>query len=243
MTTTIVTGAASGMGLACARLLLSRGHSVAAVDLRAEALHAVLPAGDALACLAADVAEPAACARAVAAAADRFGGVDALAHFAGIHSPTPWHALGEAEWDRVLAVDLKGSFFMAQAAAKAMVPRRKGRIVLISSDSVHTGGVGQGAGGPAYIAAKSGVIGLTRTLARALAGDGVTVNAISPGLIRTPMLDGLPAALQEAAIGHIPAGAFGEPVDVAAVAAFLISDEARYITGEVVEVNGGLCFA
>jgi 3-oxoacyl-[acyl-carrier protein] reductase len=243
MTTTIVTGAASGMGLACARLLLSRGHNVAAVDLRADALEAALPRADALARIVADVAAPGDCARAVAETAGRFGGVDALAHFAGIHSPTPWHALEEAEWDRVLAVDLKGSFFMAQAAARAMVAQRKGRIVLVSSDSVHTGGVGQGAGGPAYIAAKSGVIGLTRTLARALARDGVTVNAISPGLIRTPMLDGLPAALQQVALGHIPAGAFGEPVDVAAVAAFLISDEARYVTGEIVEVNGGLCFA
>ena len=243
MTIAIVTGAASGMGLACVELLLARGHSVAAVDVRGDALAAALPDRPSLLRVTADVAVPAECARAVAAATDRFGGLDALTHFAGIHSPTQWRALEAAEWDRVIAVNLKGSFFMAQSAAKAMEGRGRGRIVLVSSDSVHTGGVGEGAGGPAYIAAKAGVIGLTRNLARALAKAGITVNAISPGLIRTPMLDGLPEPLQRAAIGHIPAGAFGEPSDVAAVAAFLISDEARYVTGEIVEVNGGLCFA
>ncbi|MBM3488036.1 MAG: SDR family oxidoreductase [Alphaproteobacteria bacterium] len=243
MTAVLVTGAASGMGLATAKLLRGQGHKVAALDIEGNALHAALPAGPTLLPVVADIADPDACARAVETVTGRFGGLAALVHFAGVHSAATWDTLTPAEWDRTHAVNLKGSFFLAQAAARPMVAARLGRIVLIGSDSVLTGGIGQGAGGPAYISAKAGIIGLTRSLARALAPHGVTVNAISPGLIRTPMLDGFPAEAQAAALAHIPAARFGTPEDVGNVAAFLISDAAAYVTGEIVEVNGGLRFA
>jgi NAD(P)-dependent dehydrogenase (short-subunit alcohol dehydrogenase family) len=183
--TAIVTGAASGIGLACVRRLATQGAQVVAVDRDAEVLARAL--GDAPACvhrLAIDVADRAACVAGVDQAMAQLGHLDALMHFAGIWAGTQWLDSAEAEWDRIIAVNLKGSFHMAQAAATHMARRRQGSIVLTASDSVNVGGVG---GGTAYVSSKGGVIGLCRSLARNIGGQGIRVNAINPGVVDTPM--------------------------------------------------------
>ena len=236
----LVTGAASGIGLTCAKSLLDGGICVAAVDIQGDRLKTALPESNPnLHVVVADLSNPKACQGAVDETIDRFGRIDALIHFGAMHSKTPWDSLTSEEWDQVIAVNLKGTFFMAQAVARQMVERKRGRIVLIASDSARMGGV---AGGPAYVASKGGVIGLTRTLAQALGPRGVTVNAINPGLVETSMTAAWPEELKQEAVRRTPLGRLGRPDDIADVAQFLISDGARYICGEVIEVNGGSYF-
>jgi 3-oxoacyl-[acyl-carrier protein] reductase len=238
--TAIVTGAASGVGRACTRMLLDQSCRVAAMDLRAEAISAEFPGVDSrLQPIAVDISDPAQCARAVGEAIGFLGHVDAFLHFAAIWAGTPWDKAEPAEWDRVLGVNVKGTFFLLQAVASHMVERGRGAIVLTASDSVHMGGV---ASGPAYVASKGAVIGLTHSFAKALGPRGVRVNAISPGVIETPMTAAWPRAVKQAAIAQTPLGRLAEPDDVASVGCFLASEQSRFITGEIVEVNGGFYF-
>ena len=160
-------------------------------------------------------------------------------HFAGIWAGTQWQASQEPEWDNILAVNLKGSFFMAHAAASHMGPRRRGSIVLTASDLVNVGGVG---GGTAYVSSKGGVIGLCRSLARNMGSLGIRVNAINPGVVDTPMTASWSAELKAETIRRTPLGRIAQPDDIADVALFLASDAARFVTGEVIEVNGGFYF-
>jgi 3-oxoacyl-[acyl-carrier protein] reductase len=239
-TTAIVTGAASGVGRECTRMLLEKGWRVAAMDLRAEAITNAFPkAGDALMPMAVDIGDTAQCADGVAKAIKALGGVDALLHFAAIWVGTTWDRSEPAEWDRVMTVNIKGTFFLTQAMAHHMVERGRGAIVLTASDSVNVGGV---AGGPAYVASKGAVVGLTHSLAKALGPKGVRVNALSPGVIDTPMSASWPQSLKDGAIKQTPLGRLATANDVAKVACFLASEEAGFVTGEIVEVNGGFYF-
>ncbi len=238
--TAIVTGAASGVGRECTHMLLNRGYRVAAMDLHAEAITAAFPeAGDALASIAVDIGDTAQCAAAIASAIKALGAIDAFLHFAAIWVGTTWDKSDPAEWDRVVAVNIKGSFFLTQAIAYHMVARGRGAIVLTASDSVNVGGV---AGGPAYVASKGAVVGLTHSLAKALGPKGVRVNALSPGVIDTPMSSSWPQSLKDGAVAATPLGRLARPDDVARVACFLASEEAGFVTGEIVEVNGGFYF-
>jgi 3-oxoacyl-[acyl-carrier protein] reductase len=238
--TAIVTGAAKGIGRACVLRCVAQGTRVVAIGRNMAALEQGLAdVRDRVSLLTADVSDRTACEAAVAKAAATLGHLDALIHFAGIWTGTQWQASLEAEWDDMLSVNLKGSFFMARAAATHMEARRLGSIVLAASDSVNVGGV---RGGTAYVSSKGGVIGLCRSLARNMGALGIRVNAVSPGVVETPMTAAWPAELKAETVRRTPLGRLAQPDDIADVAIFLASDAARFITGEVIEVNGGFYF-
>ena len=240
METAIVTGAASGVGKECTRLLLDRGCRVAAMDLRADAITAAFPdAGSKLVPIGVDIGDIKAGQQAVATAIGALGSIDAFLHFAAMWTGSLWHASEPDEWDRIYAVNVKGTFFLTQAIARHMAERGRGAIVLTTSDSVNVGGV---AGGPAYVASKGSIVGLTHSFAKALGPQGVRVNAVSPGVIDTPMTTSWPKAIKDGAVAQTPLGRLAKPDDVAAVACFLASEDARFVTGEIVEVNGGFYF-
>ena len=241
----IVTGAASGIGQACARDLAAEGHRVLALDLGADEIGAAHPgAGNALVPFACDVSNAEDCERAVDTAVQRFGRLDAMIHFAAIHSSAPWRDLGADEFNRVLAVNVTGSFLMSQAAAKPMIEQGGGSIVLTASGIVHVGGAGgDGRGGPAYASSKAAIVALTRSLARSLGADGIRVNAIAPGSTETAMTAGYTEQARADAGDRAVLGRMGRPEEIADAARFLISERASYITGEVMNVNGGASFA
>ncbi|MBW1739874.1 MAG: 3-oxoacyl-[acyl-carrier-protein] reductase [Deltaproteobacteria bacterium] len=164
------------------------------------------------------------------------GRVDVLVNNAGITIDGLLLRMKEADWDRVLAINLKGAFHCIQAVAKTMMKQRTGRIINMAS----VVGVMGNAGQANYVASKAGLIGLTKTAARELAPRGITVNAVAPGFIDTPMTAPLAEKVKEAMLAQIPLGRFGQPQDVAEVVAFLASDRASYITGQVIHVNGGM---
>lgn len=243
--TVLVTGAASGIGRACAKKLLDEGHDVVALDLKEEALAAALPEDfGRLVRFAGDVSRPECCTGAVGAAIARFGKLDAVTHWAAMHSHTFWTDLDAEEFNRVLATNVTGSFLVAQAAAVHMKTRGSGAIVLASSTSILSGSVGgkSGSGGPAYIASKAAIVGLVRTLANALGRNGIRVNAVAPGVIDTPMIGAYSPEHRAAQPGRVPLGRIGSPEEIADVGCFLISEGARYINGETVIVNGGANF-
>lgn len=240
----VVTGAASGIGAACVRVALEKGWSVCAVDLN-EPDSDGLSADDLTRFIAvkADVTDAAACEAAVQAAVNAFGGLDGLIHMAAVHSTQTWRELDAAEFQRTLGVNVTGSFLMAQACARAMEASGGGAIALASSGSMNVSGVGgHGRGGPAYVASKAAIVGLARALARSFAPINVRVNAVSPGATRTAMTadyseDALRKVGERTLLGRI-----GEAREIAAVACFLVSDEASYVIGDIVAVNGGGSF-
>ncbi len=241
--TVLVTGAASGIGLACARMLKESGANVVAFDIQGERMADELSGDDDLVLHAGDVSDPAACADVVAVALERFAALDALIHWGAAHSSARWDELGAEECNRVMAVNVTGSFLIAQAAARPMVERGQGAIVLTTSTSVLqgvTGGAGQG--GPAYVASKGAVIALTRSLARALGPHGVRVNAVSPGITETPMIGAYSDEQRAAMLRRFPLGRFAAPEEIAHAGLYLISDAASFMTGEVMHVNGGSNF-
>jgi 3-oxoacyl-[acyl-carrier protein] reductase len=164
------------------------------------------------------------------------GRVDVLINNAGITIDGLLVRMKEEDWDRVLAINLKGAFHCIQAVAKIMMKQRAGRIINMAS----VVGVMGNAGQANYVASKAGLIGLTKTAAKELAPRGITVNAVAPGFIDTPMTAGLPEKVKEAMLAQVPTGRFGQPEDVAETVAFLASEKASYITGQVVHVNGGM---
>lgn len=238
--TAIVTGAASGVGRACARMLLAENVRLALMDIQGDALKAEFSdTRDGVFTHVLDIGQPEACKAAVLSAIQQLGHIDAPLHFGAAWTGTPWDRLEPAEWDRIMAVNLKGTFFLCQAVGRHMVDRKRGSIVLTGSDSAKVGGV---AGGPAYVASKGGIIALTHVLATLFARHGIRVNAINPGVLDTPMTKSWPADIKQLIISRTPLGRLGQPDDIAGVACFLASDTASYMTGEVVEVNGGSYF-
>ena len=231
----IVTGAGRGIGEGIARKLAQEGAIVVCADVNESDATSVAstlsPAGIGLRL---DVSNAVQCDALVQDVHHRYGRLDILVNNAGINRDAMLHKMTDEQWHQVIAVDLTGVFFMTRAASRIMRPAGSGRIVNISSAS-WMGNVGQAN----YAAAKAGVVGLSRTAAKELARSQVTVNAICPGFIDTTMTRGIPDAIREQQVAKIPLGRAGQPADVAAVVAFLASDEAGYVTGEVINVGGG----
>jgi len=240
----LVTGAAGGIGEACVRHLLAQGAHVTAFDKSRDALLVKFGADADVACLAGDVLNLDDCTAAVGLAASRSGRVNGVIHCAAIHSSTFWKELRLDELQRVMAVNVGGAFLIAQAAAMQMMARGGGSILLTSSSNVITGGIGgeAGMGGPAYVASKSAIVGLVRSLARSLGPYGINVNGIMPGVTDTPMIAGYSPEHRAKQSLQSPLGRIAEPADIAEVSCFLVSKGARYMTGETVIVNGGANF-
>ncbi len=236
----LVTGGASGIGTAVALDLARHGADVAIVDiLGGEAARQVLGAIEAeevrgLA-LMGDVADRKRAHEVVGEVRDRLGGLHILATCAGINRDAVIWKMSAEEWNAVIDVDLGGTFHYCQAVTPIFREQRSGKIVTVSSINGLRGKVGQ----VNYAAAKAGVIGLTKALAKELARFRVNVNAVAPGFILTPMTASMPAEARDAAIAEIPLGQPGNPEDVAALVTFLCTDRARHITGEVIKVDGG----
>lgn len=231
----IVTGAGRGIGEGIARKLAQEGASVVCADVNLEDAQRVAEAcGENSSATELDVADPESCESVVSSVAERAGRLDILVNNAGINRDAMLHKMTDQQWNEVIAVDLNGVFFMTRAASRIMRAAGSGRIVNISSAS-WLGNIGQAN----YAAAKAGVVGLTKTAARELARYQVTANAICPGFIDTAMTRGLPDHIRQQQLDKIPLGRAGQPLDVAAVVAFLASDEAGYVTGEVINVGGG----
>jgi 3-oxoacyl-[acyl-carrier protein] reductase len=235
----IVTGAAQGMGLETAREFARRGAVAVLADINQEKLSAagesVRSVGKAT-CYALDVSKKDQWLDMVESIQQQYGSVDILVNNAAIFTIRPFEEIPEDEWDRVFAVNVKGVFFGCQAVAPIMRKQNAGRIINMASQAGKTGGLIIGAH---YSATKAAVICMTKSIAAALAPANVTVNAIAPGIIATDFLNGVPGI--EGFFSRIPMGRKpGEPIDVSNAICFLASDEARYITGEIMDVNGGL---
>jgi NAD(P)-dependent dehydrogenase (short-subunit alcohol dehydrogenase family) len=237
----LVTGAGSGMGAACARRLADDHTAVVLFDVRAGALEAVAEdvrrsRADAEVVIG-DVSAAEDVDAAVARARQRFGRLDVAVNAAGVASSTRFFDLTIDEWRRVLDVNLTGAFFVTQAAARPMRERGSGRIVHFSSTAGKTVST---LGGAHYTVSKHGVLGLVRAAAKELAPFGITVNAVCPGLIDTPMVRAFTDAEQRAAYADsFPIARLGAPEEVADLVAFLASPQASYITGAAVDINGG----
>ena len=238
--TAIVTGASRGIGRTICLKLAEAGANVAGIDIEQEMLKetASLVEGHGVKFLSlqANVVDPAQLQQAVDAAAEQFSSVDVMVNNAGITRDNLLVRMGEQDWDAVIAVNLKGTFNGIKAAARKMSRQRSGRIINIASVVGMIGNAGQAN----YSASKAGVIALTKTAARELARRTVTVNAVAPGFIRTPMTDKLSEQAREHSLGQIPLGRYGEPEDVAHAVLFLALPDSSYITGQVIRVDGGM---
>jgi 3-oxoacyl-[acyl-carrier protein] reductase len=236
----IVTGSAQGIGLATALRLASEGARVVVSDLggaRVQAAVAQVRAagGQAMGCVV-DVTDRAAIDAMVAEVKAAWGRIDILINNAGITKDARLAKMTSAQFDSVIAVNLKGVFECTQAVAELMVTQGSGSIVNASSVVGLYGNFGQ----TNYAATKAGVIGFTKTWARELGPKGVRVNAVCPGFIRTPILDTVPDAVKQKMIDKVPLGRLGNPEEIASVYAFLASDDASYLNGAVIEVSGGI---
>ena len=236
--TAIVTGAASGIGLECALSLVREGARVVFGDLDgAAAERAAERAGGESVGLSVDVTSADDCVRLVQEATGRWKGLDVLVTCAGVFDATPIDRISPEEWDRVQAVNLKGTFLPCQAALEVMVPQRRGRIVTIASLGGQTGGLAAGA---SYAASKGGVVALTKSMARFAGPHGLTVNTVNPGVISTPMTAAWPPAVRERVIAQTPLGRMGTAAEVASMVCVLASDAASFVHGAHIDVNGGL---
>lgn len=240
--TAVISGAASkrGIGLATARAFAGQGARVAILDLDLNAAHdAAASLGEGHIGLRCDVTDPVACSSAVAAVIERLGSIDVLINNAGITQPVKTMDIDPKSWDRIMDVNLRGVLYLSQAVIPHMRGRGKGAIACMSSVSAQRGG---GIfGGPHYSAAKAGVLGLAKAMARELGPDGIRVNCVTPGLIETDITgDKLTPAMRTDILKGIPLGRLGAAADVANIFLFLASDLSAYVTGAVIDVNGGM---
>lgn len=236
----LVTGASQGIGRACALALAEAGAQVALAARNEEKLAAVVKEVEAQGGQAAsfrmDVSDEDSVKAAVKAALERFGKIDILINNAGITKDTLLMRMKRAEWDSVIQTNLGGAFFCTQAVIGSMLRQRWGRVINVTSVFGQMGQAGQAN----YAASKAGLIGFTMAMAREVASRNITVNAVAPGYIETAMTEGLSQELKSKVNEMIPLGRAGTDVEVAHAVRFLASDEASYITGHVLKVNGGM---
>lgn len=233
----LVTGASGDIGRAIATILHRQGAAVALSGTRQDRLDALAQElGDRAMAAPGDLADPAAPDAIVKAAEAGLGRVDVLVNNAGLTRDNLGLRMKDAEFEEVLQVNLMAAFRLIRAVMKGMMKRRAGRIVTITSVVGHVGNPGQAN----YAASKAGLAGMTRSLATELAPRGVTVNCVAPGFIASAMTAGLSDDIKARIAGTIPLGRMGDPAEVAAAVAFLASDEAAYITGQTLHINGGM---
>lgn len=238
----LITGGAgrNGLGYATARMMAAQGARVVILDLaRTEPAAAAADLGEGHMGVVADVTDKASCEAAAAAILQQMGRIDILVNNAGITQPVKTLDITGADYDRILDVSLRGTLYMSQAVIPAMRAQRSGAICCVSSVSAQRGG--GILGGPHYSAAKAGVLGLARAMAREFGIDGIRVNCVTPGLIATDINKGLiPDDKMKTILEGIPLNRIGEPNDVAGCLVFLASDLAKYLTGVTLDVNGGM---
>ena len=231
----LITGGSRGIGLACARWFLSQGDRVA-VTSRSGAVEDDLGLSDRVLSLACDVTDPAQVEATYVAIEEAWGPVEVLVANAGITRDTLVLRMSEESWSDVIDTNLTGVFRVTKRAVAKMVRQHRGRIIIVSSVSAFIGSAGQAN----YAAAKAGLVGMARSLAREVASRSITVNVIAPGLVETDMLAALGEERKTAFASQVPLGRIARPEEIAAVVGFLSSEEAGYITGAVVPVDGGL---
>lgn len=236
--TALITGASGGIGGAIAKALHGQGATVVLSGTRAEALEAVRAELGANAFIAPANLSDIASVEALPKAAEEAAGapIDILVNNAGITKDNLFMRMKDEEWDQVIAVNLTAAFRLSRAVLRGMMKKRWGRIIQITSVVGATGNPGQAN----YAAAKAGLVGMTKSLAAEVASRNITVNAVAPGFIQTAMTDVLTDQQKEMISGRIPAGRMGAPGEIAAAVAYLASQEAAYITGETIHVNGGM---
>ena len=235
--TALVTGASGGIGAAIARGLHAQGATVALSGTRAEALEKLAgELGGRTHILTCNLSDKDAVEKLVPGAEAAMGQLDILVNNAGLTRDGLFMRMKDEDWDTVIAVNLTATFRLARAAVKGMMKRRWGRIVSITSIVGVTGNPGQGN----YAASKAGMIGMSKSLAAEVASRGITVNCVAPGFIESPMTDALNDKQKEAILGQVPAGKLGQGADIASAVVYLASQEAQYVTGQTLHVNGGM---
>jgi len=239
--TALVTGASRGIGRAIARHLARLGANVAINYARSdeeakELVEEIRREGGQAIAIKADISQQDQVESMIKEVVDAFGSLDILVNNAGINKDTLLMRMSEEDWDRVIDTNLKGVFLCTKAASKIMIKKRQGKIINISSVIGVIGNAGQSN----YAAAKAGIIGFTKSVAKELAGRNIQVNAVAPGFIKTDMTNALPDKAKEAILTQIPMARYGEPEDVAYLVGFLASEESSYITGQVIHVDGGM---
>ena len=235
--TALVTGATGGIGKAIAQTLHAQGATIAISGTRKEKLDEIAAElGERVHVTPCNLSDKEAVSGLVGHAEEAMGKLDILVNNAGITKDNLFMRMKDEEWDDVIAVNLTASFVLMRSALRGMMRARSGRIVNISSISGIIGNPGQ----PNYAASKAGLIGMSKSLAREVAPRGITVNCIAPGFIATPMTDELNEKQVEQIAQAIPSGTFGEPQDIASAVLYLASEEAKYMTGQTLHINGGM---